>query len=67
MRHLPLFFVLVNLCACATYQNTTHSFTYHGTDGLGLDQDFFISNTVFKALRVRHIPIEVLETTLAGM
>jgi hypothetical protein len=38
------YFILIcvlSLVSCATYQNTTHSFSYHGTDNLGLDQGFF--------------------------
>ena len=38
------YFILIcvlSLVSCATYQNATHSFSYHGTDNLGLDQGFF--------------------------
>jgi len=55
MKQILFFFALLSLISCVSYQNTTHSFTYHGTDNLGLDQNFFyvaygvqgISNTSY--------------------
>ena len=31
----------LTLSSFRSYQNTTHSFVYHGTDNLGIDNDFF--------------------------
>jgi len=41
MQKYFLLICVLSLVSCATYQNTTHSFSYHGTDNLGLDQGFF--------------------------
>lgn len=41
MKQILFFVALISLVSCVSYQNTTHSFTYHGTDNLGLDQNFF--------------------------
>ena len=41
MKQILIFVALLCLVSCVSYQNTTHSFTYHGTDNLGLDQTFF--------------------------
>ena len=41
MKQFLFFVALIGLVSCVSYQNTTHSFTYHGTDNLGLDQNFF--------------------------
>lgn len=41
MRNCIYLLNIILFASCASYQNTTHSFTYHGTDNLGLDQDFF--------------------------
>lgn len=56
MKYSFFFVLVVGLVSCASYQNTQHSFTYHGTDNLGLDQNFFYvsygvqgtSNTSYK-------------------
>ena len=61
MKYSFFFAIVVSLVSCASYQNTKtfttqHSFTYHGTDNLGLDQNFFYvsygvrgtSNTSYK-------------------
>ena len=65
MKYSFFFAIVVSLVSCASYQNTKtfttqHSFTYHGTDNLGLDQNFFMSHTEFKEPRT-------LLTSIAAM
>ncbi len=60
MKYSFFFAIVVSLVSCASYQNTQHSFTYHGTDNLGLDQNFFMSHTEFKEPRT-------LLTSIAAM